>query len=155
MFPEASGAYIAHRDAKSYIVKIKGVYPTFDLDNRIFDLGEFLNKGKLSEAPKGTAENILLAHEKWSFEPLKFLNFEVFSNTEFRNDNGDLYLSDDDYYRIRGKYYRLVEQGVSAVKIIRALSYEFKVPTERIIELVNCYDREARCWQMIFLFHKG
>jgi hypothetical protein len=44
---------------------------------------------------------------------------------------------------IRGKYYRLCQQGVSPIKIVRALGYEFKVSREQIINLINEFDAQS------------
>lgn len=144
MFPESSGVYVAQRDADLYIVKVKGVYPTLQLDKRAVDLGEFLCNGKNKEVPQEVLDNIELFHTDWEFYPLSFINFGVFSKTEFNPNGTDLYLSEEDTISIRGKYYRLCQQGVSAMKVIRALGYEFKVSKEQIIKLINDFDTQAK-----------
>lgn len=143
MFPECSGVYIAQREDELYIVKIKGVYPTLQLDKKAVDLGKFLGNGKTQEVPIEVLDNIELFHENWDFYPLDFIKIGVFSKNEFMIDGKKLYMSQDDYVAIRGKYYRLCEQGVSPMKVIRALSHEFKVSKDQIINLINSFDAQA------------
>ena len=144
MFPECSGVYLAQRKDELFIVKIKGVYPTMQLDKKAIDLGEFLGVGKTKEVTQDVLDNIELFHNEWDFYPLDFVKIGVFSKTEFVSDGTKLYLSEDDYVAIRGKYYRLCEQGVSPMKVIRALSHEFKVSKDQIIDLINKFDVQAR-----------
>lgn len=141
MFPQSSGVYIAHRDVDSFIVKVKGVYPTLQLDKNILDLGEFVRSGKIKEVPKEVLSNIELFHTEWEFTPIRVFN--VFSKTEFNPNGIDFYLSEDDVVNLRGKYYRLCQQGVSAMKVIKALEYEFKVPSTQIISLINEFDKQS------------
>ena len=143
MFPECSGVYFAQRKDELFIVKVKGVYPTMQLDKKAIDLGEYLGSGKFKEVSVETLDNIELFHEEWTFYPLTFISIGVFSKTKFMPDGTNLYLSEDDYTSIRGKYYRLCEQGVSAIKVIRALSHEFKVSKDQIINLINGFDSQA------------
>lgn len=143
MFPESSGVYIAQRDNSFFIVKVKGVYPTLQLDKKAVDLGEYLRNGKTKEVPQEVMDNIELFHTDWEFHPLRFIHFGVFSKTEFNPDGTDLYLTEDDMQSIRGKYYRLCQQGVSPIKIVRALGYEFKVSREQIINLINEFDAQS------------
>lgn len=143
MFPESSGVYIAQRDSSFFIVKVKGVYPTLQLDKKAVDLGEYLRNGKIKEVPQEVMDNIELFHTDWEFHPLRFINFGVFSKTEFCPDGTNLYLSEDDMQSIRGKYYRLCQQGVSAMKVVRALGYEFKVSRDQIINLINEFDAQS------------
>lgn len=143
MFPESSGVYIAQHGTDLFIIKVKGVYPTMQLDKKAVDLGEFLHNGKAKEVNQEALDNIELFHTSWKFYPLSFINFGVFSKTEF-NPNGDyLYLSEEDIVSIRGKYYRLCQQGVSPMKVIRALGHEFKVSKDQIIGLINNFDAQA------------
>ena len=142
MFPEHSGVYIAQRDDDIIIVKVKGVYPSLQLDKKAMFLSEFLRNGKIVEVPKETFDNIELFHTEWNFIPLRFINFGVFSKTEFAPDGTNLYLTEEDILAIRGKYYRLCQAGVSPVKVVRALSYEFKVSTEQILPLINEFDHQ-------------
>jgi hypothetical protein len=88
-------------------------------------------------------DNMELFHTDWEFHPLRFIHFGVFSKTEFTQDGTNLYLSEDDMQSIRGKYYRLCQQGVSPIKIVRALGYEFKVSREQIINLINEFDAQS------------
>lgn len=143
MFPANSGVYIAQRENDLFIVKVKGVYPTLQLDKKAVDLGEYLRNGKLKEISQDIMDNIELFHNDWEFLPLNFINFGVFSKIEFNPNGTDLYLSEDDVTSIRGKYYRLCQQGVSPMKVIRALGYEFKVSKEQIIKLINSFDAQA------------
>lgn len=143
MFPENSGVFIAqHDDGSIVMVKVKGVYPTLQLDKNAIDISAFLRTGTTQQVPKSMLDNIELFHTEWRFVPLKFNNFNVFSRTDFAV-NGKLYLSDEDIVSLQGKYYRLCQQGVSPMKVIRALSYEYKVPTDQIIPLINCFDAQA------------
>lgn len=145
MFPESSGVYIAQRDTDFFIVKVKGVYPTLQLDKKAVDLGEFLHNGRTKEVSQEVLDNMELFHMDWEFHPLSFINFGVFSNkTDFIPNGNDLYLSEEDILSIRGKYYRLCQQGVSAMKVIRALGYEFKVSKDQVIKLINNFDEQAR-----------
>ena len=143
MFPESSGVSLAQRDSDLYVVKVKGVYPTLMLDKKAFNLGEFLQKGKIEEVPQDVLDNMELFHTDWEFHPLNFVNFSVFSKTEFVPNGDNLYLSEEDIVAIRGKYYRLCQQGVSSIKVIRALGYEFKVSKDQIIKLINSFDAQA------------
>lgn len=143
MFPESSGVYIAQRNDELFIVKVKGVYPTMQLDKKALDLSEFLINGKYKEVPQATLDGIELFHTSWEFHPLRFIHFGVFSKTEFNPDGQNLYLIEEDITALRSKYYRLCQQGVSPSKIIRALGYEFKVSTEQIISLLNNFDAQA------------
>ena len=143
MFPESSGVYIAQREGDLFIVKVKGVYPTLQLDKKAIDLGEFLSHGKMKEVSKNVLDNMELFHTEWEFLPLRFINFGVFSKTDFCPNGTDLYLSEDDIVSIRGKYYRCCQQGVSPMKIIRALVYEFKVSEDQVIKLINDFDAQS------------
>lgn len=143
MFPESSGVYIAQRDQQLFIVKVKGVYPTMQLDKKAVNLGEYLSNGKTKEVPKDVLDNIELFHTDWEFYPLRFINFGVFSKTEFNPNGTNLYLTEEDIISIRGKYYRLCQQGVSPMKVIRALGYEFKTSKDQIINLINDFDAQA------------
>ena len=140
MFPENSGVYIAQRDDDIIIVKVKGVYPSLRLGKNALDLGEYLKTSKIKEVSKELLENIELMHNKWSFIPLNFINFGVFSKTEFIHDGTKLYMSEEDVIAIRSMYYRLCQQGVSPLKIIRALTYEFKASKEQITNLINGFN---------------
>jgi len=143
MFPESSGVYIAQRNDELFIVKVKGVYPTLQLDKKAIDLGTYLSSGKTNEVTQSVLDNIELFHETWEFHPLRFIHFGVFSKTEFNPDGQNLYLSEEDVTALRGKYYRLCQQGVSPLKLIRALGYEFKVSSDQIISLLNNFDAQA------------
>lgn len=142
MFPEHSGIYAAQRNDDIIIVKVKGVYPSLQLDKNAILLSEYFRSGKIVEASKELFDNIELFHTDWNFIPLDFFNFGVFSKTDFAPNGANLYLSEEDVLAIQGKYYRLCQQGVSPIKVIRALSYEFKVSTEQIIPLVNEFDTQ-------------
>ena len=141
MFPSSSGAYLATRGSDIFMVRIKGVYPTLQLDKNVLDVGEFLRTGKMKEVPKEALDNITLFHNEWEFTPIRVFN--VFSKTEFNPNGTGLYMSEDDAVNIRGKYFRLCQQGVSPMKVIRALEYEFKVPNSQVIDLINGFDAQA------------
>lgn len=142
MFPESSGLYIAQRDLDIFIVKVKGVYPTMQLDKKAMDLGSYFRDGKITEVPQNVLDNMEICHTEWEFRPLS-INFGVFSKTEFNPNGNDLYLSEDEIISLRNKYYRLCQQGVSPLKVVRALGYEFKVSTEQIMKLINSFDAQA------------
>ena len=143
MFPESSGVYIAQRDSNLFVIKIRGVYPTLQLDKKAIDLGEYLCNGKIKEVPQCVLDNIELFHTDWNFHSLRFIDFTVFSKINFNPDGTKLYLSEEDAISIRGKYYRMCQQGVSPIKIVKALSYEFKCSKEQIIDLINDFDAQA------------
>ena len=143
MFPESSGIYIAQRESDLFIVKVKGVYPTLQLDKKAIDLGKFLCNGRTQEVTQDVLDDMELFHMSWDFIPLNFINFGVFSKTEFNPNGSNLYLSEEDIISIQGKYYRLCQQGVSAIKVVRALGYEFKMSKEQVISLINGFDKQA------------
>lgn len=143
MFPENSGVFIAQKDSDIFAVKVKGVYPTLQLDKKAINLGVFLSNGRLQEVPQEVLDNIEIFHMEWEFHPLRFINFGVFSKTDFNPDGTKLYLTDEDMTALRSKYYRLCQQGVSPIKVIRALGYEFKVSSDQIRELINKFDGQA------------
>ena len=142
MFPESSGLFIAQRDLDIFIVKVKGVYPTMQLDKKAINLGGFFRDGKIAEVPQNVLDNIEMFHTEWEFRPLN-INFGVFSLNEFNPNGNNLYLSEDEIISIRNKYYRLCQQGVSPLKVARALGYEFKVSTDQILKLINSFDAQA------------
>lgn len=143
MFPENSGVYITQRNDDLFIIKVKGVYPALSLDKKAVNLGEFLRSGKTKEVSQEVLDNMELFHTEWNFIPLKFIDFGVFSPTIFNPNGTNLYLSEEDIISIRGKYFRMCQQGVSPLKVIRALGYEFKVSKEQIINLINGFDKQA------------
>ena len=146
MFPEHSGVYIAQKDNDIIVVKVKGVYPSLQLDKKAINLGEYLRTGKIVEVTQSQFDNLELFHAQWNFIPLDFINFGVFSKnkTDFAPNGADLYLEEEEVIALRGKYFRLCQQGVSPLKVIRAISYEFKVSTEQIMKLINGFDEQAR-----------
>lgn len=144
MFPESSGIYIAQRDDELVILKIKGIYPSLQIDKNAFDLGLFLKTGKKSEVSEGILSNIEIFHNEWEFHPLNFVNYSVFSNTTFCPNSENLFLSEEDILSIRGKYYRMCQQGVSVFKVIKALAAEFKTNKGQIVKLINKFDEQAR-----------
>ena len=144
MFPESSGVYIAQRESDFFIVKVKGVYPTLQLDKKAINLGEYLRTGKIVEVTQSQFDNLELFHTQWNFIPLDFINFGVFSKTDFAPNGADLHLEEEEVIALRGKYFRLCQQGVSPLKVIRAISYEYKVSTEQIMKLINGFDEQAR-----------
>ena len=143
MFPEQSGVYIVTRDKSNvsnvFIVRVKGVYPSLQIDKNAVDISSWLHNGKVREVSKDIIDNIEIFHTEWNFIPLK-MNFGVFSNIEFVPNPEKLYMSEEDAIYIRGKYYRLCQQGVSPMKVIRALTYELNTSKEQILNLVNEFD---------------
>lgn len=142
MFPEHSGVFIAKRGSYLLIVTVKGVYPTLKLGERAIDLGEYLRKGKFVEVPKNMLDAMEMFHMSWEFVPLN-IGIPVFSNTEFEPTGTNLYLSDEDMMYVQGLYYRLCQQGVSPLKAIRAISYEYKLSTDQTRDLINKFDAQA------------
>lgn len=140
-FPLSAGTYMCQRDTDLIIIVIKGLFPMLRLDSG-FDLGYFLKKRKLKEVSKGILANIEIFTEMWRFTPLRDLNYSVFSKNEF-HATGRLELPIDREADIKEKYYLLTQQGVSTIKIIRALTQEFKVSPDTICDLVNGFDKQA------------
>lgn len=140
-FPLSAGTYMCQRDTDLIIIVIKGLFPMLRLDSG-FDLGYFLEKRKLKEVSKGILANIEIFPEMWRFTPLRDLNYSVFSKNEF-HATGRLELPIDRETDIKEKYYLLTQQGVSTIKIIRALTQEFKVSPDTICDLVNGFDKQA------------
>lgn len=140
-FPLSAGTYMCQRDTDLIIIVIKGLFPMLRLDSG-FDLGYFLKKRKLKEVPKDILANIEIFPEMWRFTPLRDLNYSVFSKNEF-HATGRLELPVDREADIKEKYYLLTQQGVSTIKIIRALTQEFKVSPDTICDLVNGFDKQA------------
>lgn len=134
---------MCQRDTDLIIIVIKGLFPMLRLDSG-FDLGYFLEKRKLKEVSKGILANIEIFPEMWRFTPLRDLNYSVFSKNEF-HATGRLELPIDREADIKEKYYLLTQQGVSTIKIIRALTQEFKVSPDTICDLVNGFDKQALC----------
>lgn len=144
MFPECSGVYIAQREDSLFIVKVKGVYPTLQLDKKAVNLGVFLRNGKTEEVSQDILDNMELFHTRWEFHPLRFLNFSVFSKTEFQPNGTALYLSEEDILSLRSLYYRLCQQGVPPMKAVRAVGYELKVSKDQVLKLINSFDEQSR-----------
>lgn len=140
-FPLSAGTYMCQRDTDLIIIVIKGLFPTLRLDSG-FDLGYFLKKRKLKEASKDILANIEIFPEMWQFTPLRDLNYSVFSKNEF-HATGRLELPIDREVDIKEQYYLLTQQGVSQIKIIRALTQEFKVSPDTICDLINGFDKQA------------
>lgn len=140
MFPENSGMYIASRNDEAYIIKVKGVYPSLRIEKKALNLTAFFTSNKVEEAPQDVLDNMEIFHSEWQFKPLPI---NVFSKIQFCSTTTNLYMSMEDISALRGKYYRMVQQGVSITKVIRALSYEFKTSKEQIIKLINAFDAQA------------
>lgn len=141
-FPLSAGTYMCQRDTDLIIIVIKGLFPMLRLDSG-FDLGYFLKKRKLKEVSKGTLANIEIFPEMWRFTPLRDLNYSVFFSKNEFHATGRLELPIDREADIKEKYYLLTQQGVSTIKIIRALTQEFKVSPDTICDLVNGFDKQA------------
>ena len=87
---------------------------------------------------------MIIFPEKWKFTQLgKLINMDVFPKLAFKCD-GDLDLSTDEVLHIRSTYYRLVQSGVAPSKILRALSYEYKLTMSQTIDLINKFDKESK-----------
>lgn len=140
-FPEKAGAYLCSRDNDLILVKIKGIYPTLELDKNTLDVGLFLRQNKVTEAPKEIVDDIQLFPENWDFQ-IVHVNYSVFSKIEFK-PNGDVYVSYEDACSMRDKYYRMCQQGISSIRAMRAISFEFKTSMDRTREIINMWDKEA------------
>lgn len=141
-FPESPGLYIAQRNTDVVLFKLTGMYPTLIVGKALY-LSNLIEGNSLSEAPKEVLENMVLFPEKWKFIHLgKLINMDVFPKLAFKCD-GDLDLSTDEVLHIRSTYYRLVQSGVAPSKILRALSYEYKLTMAQVINLANKFDKDA------------
>lgn len=140
-FPTSSGIYIAQRTDHLIMFEVKGVYPTLQLGKGVA-LDKFFGGGKLVEAPKEIMDNIELFPEMWNFNKLKYIKTGVFSKIAF-NPNGETFITEDDEYEMRSKYYRLCMMGVSGIKAARAISVEFKVPSDQMLSIINRWDEES------------
>ena len=137
-FPESPGLYIAQRDYDVVLIKITGMYPALELGKSIY-LTSLITGNTLKEAPKEVMNSILLFGDKWNFTKLDGINTNMCPKTSFKTD-GNLDLGTEELLTLRSKYYRMVQSGVSSSKIIRALMYEYKVPMDQVIELLNKFD---------------
>ena len=137
-FPESPGLYIAQRDYDVVLIKITGMYPALELGKSIY-LTSLITGNTLKEATKEVINSILLFSDKWNFTKLDGINTNMFPKTSFKTD-GNLDLGTEELLTLRSKYYRMVQSGVSSSKIIRALMYEYKVPMDQVIELLNKFD---------------
>lgn len=143
MFPECSGVYYAQKENELFLVKVRGIYPSLTLDKHAIDLGAYLTSGKTKEVPQSVLDNMEIFHTEWDFLPLDSrLNLNVFSKANIVPLGTKLEISYEEVLNIAGKYRRMCQQGVSPLKIIRALAYEFKTSTDQIIELVNKLDAQ-------------
>lgn len=140
-FPEKAGAYLCSRDNDLVLLRIKGIYPTLELDKSALNVGAFLRHNKVKEVPKEILDNIQLFPENWDFQILN-VNYSVFSKIEFKPD-GDIFVSYEDACSMRDKYYRMCQQGISSLRAMRAISFEFKTSMDRTREIINQWDREA------------
>lgn len=140
-FPESPGLYIAQRDYDVVLIKITGMYPTLELGKSIY-LTPLIMGNTLKEASKEIVNSIILFSDKWKFTMLKEINVNVFPKTSFKTD-GHLDLGIDERLSLRNTYYHMVQCGVSSSKIIRALMYEYKVPMDQVIKLINEFDNEG------------
>ena len=141
-FPTSSGIYIAQKEEHIVMFEVKGVYPTLQLGKSIA-LDKFFCGGKLVEASKEIMANIELFPETWRFDKMKYINTGVFSKINF-NANGIAFLSEEDEYAMRDKYYRLCMLGVSALKAAKAIAVEFKVSIDQMLCIVNRWDEESK-----------
>lgn len=140
-FPEQHGTYIAERNGQMVLIKVKGVYPTLELDSRGLDMATFIATGKAQLVDKSIMDAIQLFPTSWKFHSMPFL--KKFSPKVSFQPNGIVDLDLDTLTAARGRYYRLCQMGISPIKIARALSAEFSVPIEQMLEIVNNFDKEA------------
>lgn len=139
-FPEQHGVYIAERNGQLVLIKVKGVYPTLELDSKGLDLSSFIANGAARLVDKSVMDGIQLFPTSWRFHSMPFL--KRFSPKVSFQPNGIVDLDLDVLTAARGKYQRLCQMGVSPIKITRALSAEFSVPMEQMLEIVNNFDKE-------------
>lgn len=140
-FPEQHGVYIAERNGQMVLIKVKGVYPTLELDSHGLDMAAFIATGKAQLVDKSVLDAIQLFPNSWQFHSMPFL--KKFSPKVSFQPNGIVDLDLDTLTAARGRYYRLCQMGISPIKIARALSAEFSVPIEQMLEIVNNFDKEA------------
>ena len=142
-FPESPGLYVAQRNTDVVLFKLTGMFPTLIVGKALY-LSNLIEGNSLSETPKNVLENMIIFPEKWKFTQLgKLINMDVFPKLVFKCD-GDLDLSTDEVLHIRSTYYRLVQSGVAPSKILRALSYEYKLTMSQTIDLINKFDKESK-----------
>lgn len=142
-FPESPGLYLAQRNTDVVLFKLTGMYPTLIVGKALY-LSKLIESNSLSEAPKEVLENMTIFPEKWKFAHLgQLVNMDVFPKLAFKCD-GDLDLSTDELLHIRSIYYRLVQSGVAISKILRALTYEYKLTMQQTIDLINKFDKETK-----------
>ena len=142
LFPTDAGVYLAQRDTDLVLLRIRGLYPTLQLDKGM-DLARCIRSNKNAEATKEMMSNIKLFPEKWTFKKLN-CNYSVFSKPNEFQPDGELTLQPDELISIKSKYLRMCQQGVPSSQVIQALVYEFKVNTETVIKLINHLDKS---WQ--------
>lgn len=142
-FPESPGLYLAQRNTDVVLFKLTGMYPTLIVGKALY-LSKLIEGNSLAEAPKEVLENMTVFPEKWKFTHLgQLVNMDVFPKLAFKCD-GDLDLSTDELLHIRSTYYRLVQSGVAISKILRALTYEYKLTMQQTIDLINKFDKETK-----------
>lgn len=142
-FPESPGLYLAQRNTDVVLFKLTGMYPTLIVGKALY-LSKLIEGNSLAEAPKEVLENMTIFPEKWKFIHLgQLVNMDVFPKLAFKCD-GDLDLSTDELLHIRSTYYRLVQSGVAISKILRALTYEYKLTMQQTIDLINKFDKETK-----------
>lgn len=142
-FPESPGLYLAQRNTDVVLFKLTGMYPTLIVGKALY-LSKLIEGNSLAEAPKEVLENMTVFPEKWKFIHLgQLVNMDVFPKLAFKCD-GDLDLSTDELLHIRSTYYRLVQSGVAISKILRALTYEYKLTMQQTIDLINKFDKETK-----------
>lgn len=140
-FPVSPGIYIGQRGTDVVLFKLTGMYPTLIVGKALY-LSKLIEGNSIVEAPKEIVANMTVFAEKWQFHMLRSINMDVFPKLSFKC-NGDLDLTTDEYSTMKWKYYRLVQCGVSNSKILNSLMYEYKLSMEKIIQLVNQFDKEA------------
>lgn len=142
-FPESPGLYLAQRNTDVVLFKLTGLYPTLIVGKAIY-LSSLIEENSIKEVPKEVLENMTIFSEKWTFMSTRnLINMDVFPKLAFKCDS-DLDLSTDELLHIRSMYYRLVQCGVAPSKILRALSYEYKITMSQTIELINKFDKQTK-----------
>ena len=142
LFPESPGLYLAQRNTDIVLFKLTGMYPTLIVGKSIY-LTNFIEGNSLTEVPKEVLANMVVFPEKWSFIMIgNLINMDVFPKLAFKC-NSDLDLSTDELLHIRSMYYRLVQSGIAPTKILKALSYEYKLTMTQVIDLANKFDKDA------------
>lgn len=140
-FPDTPGLYIAQHGEQVALIKITGRYPSLVLGKSL-DISGFIVGGEIKEVPKEQLSHMITCSNEWTFRILYGIDISVFPKTAFRPD-GIVDLDPDTRYSMKTKYFRLCQQGISAITIMRALVVEYNITMDQVRQLVNEFDKEG------------